>query len=595
MMEEIIEEIVLSPIKEEELLEYPPSSPIELIQTNPLDASVPPEDHLQILNRYCRLCLREGGTHAESPTELVPLVSSSVNSVPVPDLVLAVTGISVRANDDAGLPGRVCMPCLTRLDQAYCIRRDFVESNRILRSFVRSRDVTVVEGLEAYQRGSMVGGGDAEEKFEVDQLEEHLEEEDVIEEDAELAVESDEEEEVLESDEQPERKRRRNGRYNIEMKETKLDPNKCYICEEVFEDAVQLNVHLPQHVAMIPYSCEQCEAEGGDRKKLTSLILLHRHFRMHASSIRCPQCPFRTCTAAGLYNHMKNHSDVIDGLEYTCSVCGLQTKSKRSFDNHMRNHKAVDEGRYQCQYCEKKFGTNSRLIRHERGHTNERPYRCRYCTKDFTNETSLNAHERTHTGERGYRCELCDKAYRTGTSLKEHVAAVHSVPATSKPKRPHDKSSKSTLFAEPASCDVEGCSFATKSRAKFYNHKARHDLRFHCAHCSERFPSRQRLDQHTFVHTGVKPFCCEQCGKSFRFRASFNEHLDSHSNVRPYACEQCPMAFVRERTLKEHRLKHTDEKNYECRHCGKKFKYRADQSKHERTHADELTRVEACD
>ncbi|XP_065083763.1 zinc finger protein ZFP2-like [Ochlerotatus camptorhynchus] len=386
--------------------------------------------------------------------------------------------------------------------------------------------------------------------------------------------------------------------YKVEIKETKLDPKKCYICKTDFANPNDLEVHLPEHAHMVPYDCEECKATRTEAKTIFTVIMLHRHFRMHAGSIKCPECAFRTYTSHGLYGHIKRYHMENTNTVYTCEVCGANVKNIKAFEVHSRMHKAIEEGRYTCSFCAKKFATKTRLERHERIHTNERPYQCRYCSKAFTNETSFQAHERSHTGERGYRCEECGKGFRTRTSLSMHLGMIHKIGGVSSNpfkgvRSGSDNKEKYVLYENPVKCSYEGCDFETNVRSKYYSHKAKHDLRFNCSHCEQRFPTKQRLDLHSYVHTELKSFCCDVCGKSFRYRASFVEHMAGHSNIRPYACTVCGMSFVRDRNLKEHMLKHSDELTYACRHCGKKFRYRADLSKHERTHvAGELVTKE---
>ncbi|XP_055635704.1 zinc finger protein 490-like isoform X2 [Toxorhynchites rutilus septentrionalis] len=671
--DEIFEELKIEPTSvssvkkniKEELDEEPVELPLPQVEiiTNPLDIPI------EGVNSFCRLCLRE-------IPNLFPLMSR-IQNVLVPEMFYIVTGININFRDK--LPKKVCINCLIRLDYAYNIRKDFLDTHRTLKSFSLTRIQTLLEHLQNYQKGIRLTTESYGEKIlrqhkdiirmRLIKKQEHLEKQagnEVLEEitknmpvekfmaalvDKPLKVERDsqrpvdtvdletvidleesneqsEEERieegkmvetfiyaeevnlepefveapmgVQETDERPvfiQRKRQPKRVYNIDMKDTKPDPNKCYICDSVFPDTDALDIHLPDHVDMLPYSCDRCVDESGQAKQFTSLILLHRHFRMHAGSIRCPiaSCPIQTFTRVALYAHMSNHHRADSKTKYTCEICGHQLENRKRFHKHMRSHKALDDGRYPCSHCDKKFDTKTRMTRHERSHTQERPYKCRYCEKTFTNETSLHGHERTHTGEKGFRCDTCGKRFRSRYCLNDHIAVAHEgltrkkkpqLPSTQYPKTQYPKSQ---FFAAPRKCQVEGCDFSTTNRAKHYNHLARHTLKFHCAHCPKRFPSKQSLDMHEYIHDGVKRFCCEQCGKSFRFRNSLVEHMDAHKNVRPWACDVCGKAFVRERTLKEHRWKHSDTLNYKCRICDKKFKYRADQSKHERTHTEAET------
>ncbi|XP_058820091.1 zinc finger protein 157-like [Topomyia yanbarensis] len=620
----------------EEAVDFP--FPKTNVVISALDIDIVSE--MQQISFFCRLCLRE-------LPNLFPLISR-INDVMVPEMVYAILGVNINIRDN--LPKKVCIHCLTKLDYAYNVRKEFLENFHTLEGFVKSKHSSLVENLNNYQQGtrvvtesyadkilrenrdiirmrlikkqeylsSLTGEETIEmldeslpvEEFQPEPIKNFEESNNIKNEpnqpsncflagslsECGTGGESDNPNDVtglIETNNAQESRNNKLGKrrnYAIRKMEAKLDPSKCYICQKDFTTEEEMKIHLSVHVSMIPYTCEQCIEEGGPSKKLTSIILLHRHFRMHASPIKCTKCPWRVCTAVALYGHMQMYHREDTTAEYACEICGIKLVSKRYFDRHMSSHRAVEEGRYTCSTCGHKFSTKTRLTRHSRSHTNERPYKCKYCPKTFTTSTSQNIHERNHTGEKVFACKYCDDSFRQKYHLTDHIGAVHpemreagnnAASCASQSYR-----TKSKLFQHNMKCEFEGCNFVTENRAKYYSHKAKHALKFQCPYCTERFPTKQRLEHHDYVHSGIKQHCCEQCGKSFRYKNCLDEHLAAHKNERPHACEICGMAFVRERTLKEHRLKHSDELTYSCRHCDKKFKYCADLSKHVRTHTE---------
>lgn len=77
-------------------------------------------------------------------------------------------------------------------------------------------------------------------------------------------------------------------------------------------------------------------------------------------------------------------------------------------------------------------------------------------------------------------------------------------------------------------CDFKGCKgqfstkYSLKRHLKIHANKKSHV----CKQCSKRFTLAQYLEEHEFIHTGLKPFLCaiEGCNESFRQKGKLSIH-----------------------------------------------------------------------
>ena len=49
-----------------------------------------------------------------------------------------------------------------------------------------------------------------------------------------------------------------------------------------------------------------------------------------------------------------------------------------------------------------------------------------------------------------------------------------------------------------------------------------------CLECGKRFPTPSKLQRHSFIHTGEKPYNCPHCPKSYSQLVHLQNHLMSH-------------------------------------------------------------------
>ncbi|XP_074495254.1 uncharacterized protein LOC141769757 isoform X1 [Sebastes fasciatus] len=121
-------------------------------------------------------------------------------------------------------------------------------------------------------------------------------------------------------------------------------------------------------------------------------------------------------------NVCKTHLNTCTGQMFPlhiCAICGKDFDTKSKLVRHFRVH--TDEKPYFCNTCRTGFNDISTLRRHKTIHTGERPYSCKTCGKKFRLNSDLKVHSRTHTGEKRFNCNTCGTRYRRMIELKRHT------------------------------------------------------------------------------------------------------------------------------------------------------------------------------
>ncbi|XP_050921789.1 zinc finger protein ZFP2 isoform X4 [Lates calcarifer] len=273
----------------------------------------------------------------------------------------------------------------------------------------------------------------------------------------------------------------------------------CTVCDQTFSSQTQLLRHLQTHSvegAEPCYNCRFCDQTfSGNSGGPEGITLTKSHSNTNTVCLFSPG-------VTQLRIHQRTHTF----RSYQCDQCNKTYGSLTGLHSHRASHTA--ESRFLCPQCGKRFKTRDGLEGHLRTHTGERPYRCPYCPKDFTALAGLNVHVRRHTGERPYVCTVCGKGWPSGGDLQKHMR-------THTGERPYV-----------------------------------------CQDCGKAFSISCHLTEHRRIHTGEKPFSCPECGKCLRRKFDLKKHMLSHSNIRPYACVYCPKSYTRKTHLNRHLLTH---------------------------------------
>ncbi|XP_012265100.2 zinc finger protein 43 isoform X2 [Athalia rosae] len=203
---------------------------------------------------------------------------------------------------------------------------------------------------------------------------------------------------------------------------------------------------------------------------------------------------------------------------------------------------------HKCTYfgCNAVFSRPSRLVRHVRQHTGERPYKCSHdgCDKAYTNTSHLKRHSQTHNlTKQSFKCTKCSLTISNLHNLKRHYERVH---------------------AENQSLSCESCGVKFTKEQKYKEHKAMHDgiALYKCKKCAKQFTLAGTLRKHERSHDKKKKYSCTApfCSEIFDKWSLLCKHKQTMHSIE-YKCKDCEKSFLTKTHLKVHSIVHSDNRD----------------------------------
>lgn len=404
---------------------------------------------------------------------------------------------------------------------------------------------------------------------------------------------------------------------------TKDKPYSCPICDVTFSQPYHMTRHMRnQHSAGL-YVCSVCGESLGSHSELQ----IHR--KAHGPRVKsCPAC-FETFTRDSAFlTHLTSHS------EYQCNQTGgfsppenegvktTETNQSCEEDNHESDNcsddaaemdpdsgdddsqeigsevtiktevqdpdeaecestgkrkKAKSKG-HVCPICkDRRFRGQTKLNRHMRTHTKERPFSCPICSLTFSQSYHMTRHLRNQHSLGQHVCLKCGKGFGSWLELNEH---------------------KKTHAIEGLTCLA--CDKQFKKKTELVSHlkghkKVSNPQNLVCGDCGKVFGRPYHLKRHVMSHrraTKGECYSCPDCQKKFAFPEDLNKHLEIHVKENSGTCPKCKTKFNSPEELEAHMAEHN--KSYSCNTCGKKFKVEYALKKHVQRHQDEQYYCSLC-
>ncbi|XP_077410822.1 zinc finger and BTB domain-containing protein 14 [Vanacampus margaritifer] len=174
----------------------------------------------------------------------------------------------------------------------------------------------------------------------------------------------------------------------------------------------------------------------------------------HREQLACHVCAKTFLDESRLRKHEKLHSAE---RPFACEICAKAFTTHAHLKEHLKIHTGFKP--YRCDVCGKSFIRAPDLKKHERVHSNERPFACQMCDKAFKHKSHLKDHERRHRGEKPFVCASCTKAFAKASDLKRHENNMHSERKLSNPLQSDTEALQAAaMAAEESHMDNLSCS-----------------------------------------------------------------------------------------------------------------------------------------
>lgn len=281
------------------------------------------------------------------------------------------------------------------------------------------------------------------------------------------------------------------------------------------------------------YNCNTCDAE------CATLEEIEKHVKNHEELFKCKECnkTFRNVYPFAI--HLYEHSN--DEI-FRCPLCSYATKRRTGLLTHV-NRMHLQKFPYTCDTCGKGFTDIVYFKEHDNEHLGLKPFVCVVCNKNFHFSRYLLAHQiRNHrVGIEGTylpnQCHVCSRIFGKRCTLEKHITTRHET------KPVHEKRHL---------CDICGKGFATKDKLQVHYRVHTGVKPYTCSYCAKSFTKKDYLVMHERVHSGEKPYSCEYCGKCFNQGSSLRIHVRGHTGERPYICHICNHGYMSKASLNFH-------------------------------------------
>ncbi|XP_004926731.2 zinc finger protein 570 isoform X1 [Bombyx mori] len=329
----------------------------------------------------------------------------------------------------------------------------------------------------------------------------------------------------------------------LKMDEESVDParEEMYVFIKEIKKILSFTNATPYKSKMSTYSCAYCTEvyfqtaddlrnhtrtnHIDERTKKVDLMMrphaMNEILKLDVKNLICVVCCIPMDDWNGLFRHLKNTHGIVFTYAYKrvipyildeepdCVLCKQHFTNYVQLDVHMNSH----YDNYVCDDCGQTFISAARLKNHSKKHDVGK-HTCKYCNKVFGLEHYLKKHEAVvHKARLYYKCYHCPEKLPSDRERKEHIEANH-----------REK-------VKEISCDMCGKIFNWRQYYIAHLRKVHGDRKYECTVCDKKFSQNGDLSRHVESrHNGAKNHVCPMCERRYSSKAALVTHFKIHSN-----------------------------------------------------------------
>ncbi|KAG8178230.1 hypothetical protein JTE90_025113 [Oedothorax gibbosus] len=234
------------------------------------------------------------------------------------------------------------------------------------------------------------------------------------------------------------------------------------------------------------------------------LLFMPQPRRKKVVMSKCPHCTYQTMKLCNYQRHMRIHTGE---RPFKCYLCPKSFKENRDLRMHLVTHASGDGYLSGSAQPPKLANDSCENIYFGFKHSNVRSsakqrklHQCTYCPYTTIYSSHMQKHMFTHNGSKPFVCGVCGKAFTQKANLKVH-AITHL----------RRNGNEQNGFKH------------SNSRSSAKQRKLHR-----CTYCPYTTIYSSHMQNHLFVHEGLKPFVCPVCGKGFTQKGSLKFHSITH-------------------------------------------------------------------